>query len=90
MAARHFIYQEPKAKIFKSERSLLKPKWLAALASQLIHPLQHSQISLSSGGPPWVVVVVFWGGGGCRVVCERESLIWNRLNLYLAAAFLRC
>lgn len=50
--------RNPRLKISKRE-SLLKPKWLAALASQLIHPLKHSQISLSSEGPPRVVVVVF-------------------------------
>lgn len=52
VAARHLIHQEPKAKIFKSERGLLKAKWLVALAPQLIHSLQHSQISLSSRAPP--------------------------------------
>ena len=61
-ATRHFIYQEPKAENFKSERGLLKPKWLVALASQLIHSLQHSQNLIKPRRPPpthpWVAVVV--------------------------------
>lgn len=51
--------KNPRLKFSKAKEVLLKPKWLVALASQLIHSPQHSQISLSSKGPPRVVVVVF-------------------------------
>lgn len=88
-----------KAKIFKSERSLLKPKWSVALASQLIHPLQRSQISLSSRGPPQVVVVVLSSSSSSSSSIsgfKRDSLLFlqqsliRNLSLYLTAIILMC
>lgn len=91
VAARHLIHQEPKAKIFKSER-FIESKMVGRFGSTAhsFPPAFPNLIKQQSPPPTWVAVVFPALEKQVGFLFFKPSLIRNFLSLYLAAIILMC